>query len=304
MAFNTTNLQEYVNLRSKEIAIKAVMTPTTAKLLATSGNSASGLKPGLHAILKMSQDVNFQSGAGCGRNPGSAVTLSDKNMEVVAIADFLNICPKTLYSTFYSLMLSQGQDPEGELDSQFANYIIDNRNALIAAAIEKLIWQGDKTITGASNLKQIDGLLKQIVAGGTGTYIALADASADIIVKLQNDWLAMPEEVKNQEDFRVFISETDYNKYLVATANKNYFNPADPYKIFGTTATMVPTPGLNGTGKIVMARLSDLAYGVDGVNDSDSASFRYSMETEQQYLDYRFALGVGVVNSEQIGIAA
>ncbi len=302
MSFNTDNLSEYVNLKSQEIAVKAIMTPKTADLLVSTGNAQAGLKPGTHKILKLDQTVSFQSGEGCGRTPGTGPVLSEKDMEIVAIKENLNLCPKALYRTFYSIMLAKGQNPETEFANGFVDFIIDNRTAIIAAEIEKLIWKGDKTLTGANNLKYINGFLKQITVGGNGTYISLTDESTDIVTKLQNNWLAMPEEIKNQEDFRIFISETEYNKYLVAAANKNYFNPSEPFKVYGTTATLVPTPGLNGTGKEVYAKLSDLAYGLDGEGDSDSAMLKYSMETEQWYLDYRFALGVGIVQNSQIGI--
>lgn len=299
MGFNVQNLQQYVALKSKEIAVRTISEPKTAKLLIESGNSQSDLKPGSHDILKLSQTVSFQDGASCGRVAGNDVVLSQKRMEVVAIKENLDICPKTLYNTYFSLMLNSGQDPETETDSAFANFIMENRGALIANEIEKMIWRGDKTLTGANNLKYIDGLLKLIAAG---THIALTDDSTDIIERMQNNWLAMPEEITNKEDFRIFLSETDYNKYIVAAANKNYFNPSEPFKLFGTNATLVPTPGLNGTDKMVYARLSEFAYGMDGVNDSDSATYRYSVETEKHYVDFRFALGVGVVYTEQVGI--
>lgn len=301
MAFDISQASTIVGEHSQEIALKAVMSAPTANLLIQSANSQSGLKPGTHAIMKMNQTANFQSGSGCGRTAVGNINLSTKNMEVVAIADYINVCPKTLYSTLFAKMLANGQNPETEFEAAFLNFIKNDRVEVIAAQIENLLWQGDKTLTGSNNLKFIDGLLKQIVAGGAGTYISLTDVSADLVTKLQKNWLAMPAEVKNKPDFRIFIGEDKYNEYLVAAANKNYFNPSSPFNLYGTTAILQPTPGLNGKPQ-VYARLSDLQYGFDGEGDTDKAEFMYSMETKNHYLDFNFALGVGTVNTDQIGI--
>lgn len=298
MAFDMTNAQVIVGEHSQNIALKAVMSAPTANLLIQSANSQSGLKPGFHDIMKMNQSANFQAGGVSGRTAVGDILLSTKRMEVVAIADYSNIFPKTLYSTMFARMLAKGQNPETEFENAFLDFIKTDKNEVIAAAIENLLWQGDKSLTSNLKLKWIDGFLKQITEGSP---ISLTNTNADIVVRLQENWKLMPATLTSKSDFRIFLGEDTYNTYLVAAANKNYFNPSAPFNLYGTSAILVPTPGLNGKPQ-VYARLSDFQYGFDGEGDTDTAEFYYSPETKQFYLDYNFALGVGTVNNDQIGI--
>ena len=93
-------------------------------------------------------------------------------------------------------------------------------------------------------------------------------------------------------------------EYTVALANANIYKPTDDFKLFGTSLTIVPTPGLNGSGKLYAIRLSNMQLGLDGEGDSDSAELRYSIENLQWYQDFQFAVGVAVVRPTEVGVAS
>lgn len=303
MGFNIEQATELVNQLSNKMAVDTLMkTPTIANLI-KSANVQSGLKPGNHELRKMSQNVTFANGRGCGRNPVDDVVLSDKTMEVVSIKTELNLCADDLYSVLRAGMLSKGQNPETEFENAFLSFIENNRSQKIAVELEKLIWKGDKSLTGSNNLKWIDGFLKQATAGGAGTYIALSTTETDFIAKLQDLWSKMPDEIRDQSDFRIFMGNDTYTKYQIAAANKNYFNPASPFNLYGTSAIIEPTSGLNGTNKLVLATYSNLQFAFDGDKESEKAIYKYSIETQKHYLDFHFAIGVAVINSNEVGIA-
>ncbi|RZK45905.1 MAG: hypothetical protein EOO97_00280, partial [Pedobacter sp.] len=181
MSFDVSGLSAYVQNNSKAIATKAVANAQTAKLFIENGSVQTGIK-GTAAILKMDADVSLQDAA-CGiRNPLGGITLSNKTITVKPIMDVQNVCPKTLYSTFYAEMIKKGQAPQEELTPEFAQAIMDLRAKKISAVVEKLLWQGDTAITGATNnLKRIDGIVKQV-----GSGFAITASGADVIAKLQS----------------------------------------------------------------------------------------------------------------------
>lgn len=298
MSFDVTALSAYVASNSKEIATKAVANAQTAKLLIDNHQVQGGVK-GSAAILKMDADVNFQDGSNCSRTALGSTVLSSKNITVKPIVDYQNICPKALWNTYFAEMITKGQRPEESLTPEFAQSIMDLRAKKIASAIEVLLWQGDTTLTGSTNNKRIDGFIKQVGAG-----LAITASGSDIIAKLQSVYLQIPIEIRQSEDFRFFIGEDKAAEYKVALANKNLYKETDELTVFGTTAKIQPTAGLNGKNKVYATRISNFHLGLDGEGDAVGAELRYSNETKQWYMDFQFALGVAVVDESEVGVAS
>ena len=72
-------------------------------------------------------------------------------------------------------------------------------------------------------------------------------------------------------------------------------------KLFGANVTLQPTSGLNSTQQIVAARISNFHLGMDGQGEDEFADLRFSMETNQWYQDFHYALGVAVVYPAEVG---
>lgn len=298
MSFNPQSLETYVQDASREIATKAVTEAKTASLLISAGAVTAGVK-GSALILTMEADTQFQDGSACGRSPLGGVTLGDIKVAVAPIKDEQDFCNKTLYNSWFSQMLAKGQNPETEtLDASFAQSIMDNRAAKIAEGNEKLLWQGDTALTGANNMKYIDGILKQ-VSGNT----ELVETGSDIVAKLQSLYKQYNVTVRKQADFRIFIGEDMYDDYLIALSNANKFKEGAVGTLEGTTAKFEVVPGLNGTGKVVASRISNFHLGIDGTDDSHKAELRYSMETKKWYQDFHWAIGVKVIYADQVYVA-
>lgn len=303
MAFNVTELSDFVEAKSLEYSTLSVRNAQTAKLLIDSGNFQANVK-GSAAVLKLDVEANFQDGSTCSRTALGSVKLSDTTIEVASIADYQNLCPKSLYNTYYAKMLSEGQNPEAEFDMAFIDDIMLKRAENIAAEVEVMLWAGDKSLSGSNNNKYIDGILKQIPAGGTASYLELSTTGADIVLKLQAAYNSMPVEVRNKEDFRIFVGEDVFDEYSIALANKNVYKPVEDFMIFGTRAKLVPTSGLNTTDKIVAIRLSNLQLGIDGRADADSATMYFSQETKNWYQDFNFSVGIKVIRTSEAGIGS
>ncbi len=297
MSFDTSALTAYVQNNSKQIALQAVASAKTAKLLIDNSAVQFDVK-GSTGILKMDNTVILQDGSNCGtRNALGSVILTDKVITVKPLKDNTNICSKALYSTFFAQMVAAGNSPENGFTPEFAKSVMDNRAALFAAQIEQLIWKGDTSIVdGGSNLRFINGIEKQVGAG-----FAITATGADIIAKLQSVYLAMPVTERTQDDFRIFVGEDEYATYLVALANRNIFKATDDMALYGTLAKIEPVAGLNASGKVYATRISNLHLGLDG--HSDEAKLRFSMESENWYCDIYSSVGVAVVRPELVGVA-
>ena len=291
MAFDITGLGSFVQNNSKQYAMVSIASAKTAKALIESKNVQFGVK-GTAAILKLNSDVSLVDASSCGRTGGSAVKLSNKNIVVKPIADEANICPATLWNTFYANSVAQGQSPQEELLPIFAESIMNERAAKIAAVNEKLLWQGDTSLTGSTSMARIDGIGKQITSGVTVTGTTMVE-------KMQNLFLASNVDVRNQEDFVIAIGQDVYAEYLVALAAKNIFRTTDDNSIYGTTGKFFVTSGLNGTRKAYSVRWSNIQLGLDGEGDADKAELRYSVETKNWYQDFLYSLGVAVIWSTE-----
>ena len=299
MALSVSQINQYIPALSKDMATKAVADAVTAKLLASAGQLQVGIK-GKAAIVTLSQDVNLQDGSTCGaRNPLGTTGLGNGFITVAPIKDESNICPKTLYNSYNAYAIAKGQDPRNEtLLPDFLRNIFELKAAELNLAVENLLWNGDTTITGTSNLKYIDGILKQVLAG---SYIAISDTGATIVEKLQNVYSSMPVAVRTKSNFRIFIGQDSYDAYTIALANKNLFRLPGDYTLQGTSAILVPVSGLNGSNLAVAARLSNFQLGMDGDSEVDKVIMNFSVETNQWYVDYHFAVGIAVIFPSEVG---
>ena len=299
MAFDKSALTAEVSQHAKELAIKAIAGAKTAQLLIDNGAVTTGVK-GSARINKMNASSVFASGAGCQTRTASGdIVLANVDVVATKLKDAQNICPQTLYDTYFASMIGAGQDPEGEaLDNAFVMKIMENRAALIAAKNEILLWQGDTTATGDNTKKWFDGILKQLASG----TVSLTTAVGSYKSQMQAAFLGMPVAVRTQDDFRIFMGNDTYAQYQLELDNANRFNPAAPFSLVGTQGKIEVVPGLDGTGKVVFGRISDLHLGVDLVGDEDTASLKYSVETEQFYQDFHWSVGVKVVYADQMGV--
>lgn len=287
MAFNITNLGEYIK-NGQGYAIKSIAEAPTAKVLIDTRNVQFGVK-GKAAVLKLNSDVTLADGSVCSRTVSGAMNLSNRELEVVPVASYENLCPKTLWNTFYSESIRQGQLPEETFLPAFADAMMNERALKIAEVNESLLWRGDTTLTGTTNLKWINGIVKQV----TGTTTSATGST--MVEKLQNFYLACDATVRAQSDFVIAVSQQIYDEYLVALAGKNIYKPTDDRTLFGTTAKLHVTSGLNGTRTVVGLRLSNMQLGMDGQSDADTAQMRYSVETTNWYMDFVYGLGIVVV---------
>lgn len=299
MSFDVSQLEAYIKANGKPIARKAVASAKTAGLLIANRSTLHGVK-GDNQVPTFDVNADLQDGSVVGRNASGGTTFSDKVLKINRFKSQHNYRSDDLYGTYLSELLAIGQEPMGEqINPTIMDAIMERRAKKIGYEVEKLIWNGDKASATAS-LKLMDGILKQTA---TGT-IAITVTGADLIAKMQSAYKQMPVEISGAEDFVIFIGEDTYNDYKQAIwdAGKYHADSVDTLAGFG--AKVVAVSGLNGTSKMFMTSLSNLVFGVDKDSEMSEATLKWSIETEQWYMDFNFALGVLVVHADQVGVAS
>jgi len=295
MSYNVTSLPAYTSEQSRKFMLKSILGGKTIEFLTEKG-SFDPTAMGNTAIQLLETDVVWQDGSVCKLSELGSVALAQNVLVVQPIAMKFPLCARTLVKTYAVEDLKAKQRGEnGFDDALFIEHIGDDVASKNQAEIEKLVWQGDKTKTG--NMKFIDGFLKQLA---TGTFDLSTITGADIVAELQNAYLAMPIEVRDQEDFRIFLGKEVYDKYKAVLAGKNIYQAVDDNTLFGTTAIFQIANGLNGTNKAVYSRARNLQTGGD--LKSTELEHWYSKDDDEVKVQARFSLGATAIYKQEIGV--
>jgi len=296
MAYNISALPQYTDETSRAFISRAILGSQTISLL-TQANAFDPTAKGNKAVMLLNTDVQIQDGTSCGRNVLGDTTLGETILSVKDLKVNMNYCARDFEKTYAVQDLKAKMAGQVYDDALFLDYIGTEVSDKISAALEQMIWKGDKASGSTATLKQIDGFVKQITGA---TYVHLSGGtSGDTISQLQAFDLQMPIEISNKEDYRIFIGSDTFKKYVSQIAAKNLFNPNDQFTLWGSLSKLTPVDGLNGTGAVVAARMSQLQAGGE-MQDVKLENY-YDRPSEQVFFDSRFSLGVVPVYTESIG---
>ena len=263
--------------------------------------TATRQRIGLQTGIKKSAYLNYlelngvlQDGNGCGHNPLDEMTLSQRTIEVALIKEDGQICPETLIGKYAEYLVRVAAT---ENDLPFEQYILDTLTATINKKIEKLIWQGDTTQTSDTDIKWIDGFVKQILADTSAVSVDLSAVTAayDGILAI---YMAMPEEVLDRGG-EIYVSPSIYRAFLQNLVAKNWYHFGGPqdaapeeFILPGTDVKVVKTPGLAGSLSIIGTFADNLVYGTDGENDQEEVDVWWSQDDRVFKYQVKWASGV------------
>ena len=297
MGYNISQLPAYTNEQSTEFMLKSVLDAKTIDLLISAGSFMPELK-GSEAIQLMDKDVYFQDGSSCGRNPLGGVSLAQVEITAKRIKSNENYCIAELETKYTVEQLKAKHKGQVYDDLVFNEQIGSAWAEKAAMEIENMVWQGDITLTGSTNLKLIDGFVKR-VKNATDKINLSGATGATVTAKLQAIFRTMPVAVRKKEDFRIFISEEMHDEYVAENTSASLFKDVDTSKLVQTSAKLEVVSGLNETGVVIAARLRNLRAGGDLTNmELDKW---YSKETDSVNLDAKFSLGTQITYPQEIG---
>lgn len=160
----------------------------------------------------------------CNFNASGDTTIGEKYLDPVTMSVMDEICFKDLRQSWEAAMLKAGRQNE-TVPNDLAQFWIERMREKIAIAIEKLIFQGDTTLGGGSQLGFNDGLIKLWLADAnvidvdiTGTPGAPGITAANVIANLSAVYSAIPETIRGASDLVMITTPAIANFYQLAIA--------------------------------------------------------------------------------------
>ena len=289
--FVVTSLPAYVQ-DNKDLIIK------NFALVGTASRQRFGIQTG----IKTSADLNYlelnptlQDGKGCGFTALGSATLTQRTITTAIIKVNMDICPDSLLGKYAEYLVRIGANSN---ELPFEQYIIDGVTTEINKKIEKLIWQGDTTQASNTDLKWLNGILKQLASDSDKVAVSIA-ANTAIYDAIKAVYLAIPEETL-ERGAEIYVSPANYRDFLMAMVEKKYFNYSGPqdsapeeFVFPGTDVKVVKTPGLAGVNdRIVASFPENFVYGCDAEGDLEDVKVWFSDDDDLFKLKVKWNSGI------------
>jgi hypothetical protein len=185
----------------------------------------------------------------------------------------------------------------------------------ISSQLEKALWQGNTSSVDV-NLNKFQGLISLITAAGASVVnansvafhgsVETAITAANVISIFDSIYKAIPAQVVDKDDMVIFCGMDTFRTYTVALKTANQFHYTVDQKangefiLPGTTIKVIAVQGLNGTGDIVAARISNLFIGTDLLNEEERFEIFYAKEADQVRFVSEFKMGVNFAFPDEI----
>ena len=148
-------------------------------------------------------------------------TLNQKTMEVCDLKVNLEYCATTFEANYLSLQLRAGSNNEEVMPTSYADFVVNYVAEKVAADLELTMFQGN-TATASYPYSLCDGLVKQLQADGSVidvTATASSIVASNVIGELNRILEAVPADVRQQANFKIFVSQEIAFAYKQAQAS-------------------------------------------------------------------------------------
>lgn len=148
-------------------------------------------------------------------------TLNQKTMEVCDLKVNLEYCATTFEANYLSAQLRAGSNNEEAVPASYAQFVVDYVAEKVASDLEITMFKGD-TGTSSYPLNLCDGLVKQLLADSDVidvTATASTITQANVVGELNRLLEAVPSQVRNQPNFKIFVSQEIAFTYKQAQAS-------------------------------------------------------------------------------------
>ena len=289
--FVVTSLPAYVQ-DNKDLIIK------NFALVGTASRQRFGIQTGIKTSAYLNYlelNPTLQDGKGCGFTAAGSATLTQRTITTAVIKVNMDVCPDSLLGKYAEYLVRIGANSN---ELPFEQYIIDGVTTEINKKIEKLIWQGDTTQTSNTDLKWLNGILKQLASDSDKVAVSIA-ANTAIYDAIKAVYLAIPEETL-ERGAEIYVSPANYRDFLMAMVEKKYFNYSGPqdsapeeFVFPGTDVKVVKTPGLAGVNdRIVASFPENFVYGCDAEGDLEDVKIWFSDDDDLFKLKVKWNSGI------------
>lgn len=297
-AYEVSTITGFTDQTSTELITKSLLGGITAQNVTV----RLGLK-GTQQIQVLDSTIYPKDGA-CGWDPTGKTQYTQVALTVCPEKVNEALCPDDLYSTYQSLLLTQGETEESV---PFEEQIISVKSDQIKQRIEQKLWTA--TTSGGDCF---DGYKSVIVSGASG--VAASSGTAFDVSKsygtagnpiYEVDLLinALDDDAMSRDDLIVWMSFANFRKYVQALTAANYFQ-----NYIGSTSTtdnmsaihpntnikVLPTIGLNGEDTVIIGPSGYMFAGFDLLSDSESLDMWYSRDNDEIRIRANYNYGSAV----------
>ena len=286
-------LPTYLEQNVDQLIAKSVLGANTLDYISTQ----TGIKTSA-SINLLNTDVEFGDGSTCGFEDRGNQSITQRVIETGQIKVNMSYCEKNLLGKYTEKLVKIGAT---EADMPLGEYFTEDVIKAIKSAMEKAIWQGDKS-SGDANLNKFDGFLK-IMANDENVNKLGALENDTPYNKIKTLYERIP--VKILDEAVIFVGAEDYRSFIGELVEKNLYHYS-PEKgenelyFPGSTVRVIKVNGLNQTGKMVACRPDHLFYGTDLESNTEVFDFFYSRDNREFRLVVEWNAGVNYAFSDEI----
>ena len=311
MAFDVSALANYTKENESLLVTSSVLGSKTAGLIKSQGNVMVGVKSA-ETINIMDTDAVFQDGSSCGFNASGLTSFTQRTVTVGKIKLNEALCLKDLEAKYLQKAL-----PAGSMyDSMVYSEEYSNRKAeKIANQLENTLWRGDTTSVDV-NLNKFNGITTLITAAGASVVnansvalhgvVETAITDANVVSIFDDIYKAIPAQVVDKDDIAIFCGMDTFRTYTVKLKSSNLYHyqydgkANAEFYLPGTNVKVIAVQGLNGSGKIVAARISNFFIGTDLLNEEEKFEIFYAKEADQVRFVAEFKMGINFAFPDEI----
>lgn len=304
-------LETYVEQNKSELMLKTMFEAETAKHL----NLMTGIA-GDTTLNLLDVDPTLQDGSDCGWDEDGDVTASQRVLEPQPLKVNMGFCDKKLLNTYAQ---HQVKVAAGIKNLPFEEELTNGIKEGIGEKIEKMIWQGD-----GSKDNEFEGYLPILLKAKESVDVSYqGETKYNFIKKV---YLAAPSKIKSKSDCAIFVGKDVYDEYVqdLVAANLYHYDPANgknSYKLPGTNVPVIGVEGLSLNGEefainfggdgeddnivggnypVIVARTSNLVYGISGNGDDETIEAWYSKDNREFRFAVEFLAGVQVAYPSEV----
>lgn len=295
MAFDVAALNNFNNEVAGELIVKAIMVGSTIEY-ATVKEGVKYKEP----INLFEVDLNVVDGYGCVSTMAGTASFAQRDIEVCQLSSHDGLCLRDLDKKYLGVL-----QPAGGYNETFT--LVTEYSDQIVRGFQKyndqFIWTANTASGACSN--GLNQILSSATAGVvipnsiTGSAPTSTDIGDVVDVMIEN----LDADVQDREDLTVFMSITNFRKYITWLRNENnyHFDPAAVENRvnfmamkhpFTPNVTIVGTIGLQGSNRIVLGPAKHIVVGVDLLSDVSNFSLWYDINDDK--LKHRVVTKLGV----------
>ncbi len=311
MSFSVGTLAAYTKENEQLLVSASVLGSKTASLIKDAGNVMVGVKSA-ETINILSTDAIFQDGSSCGFNASGLTSFTQRTVTVGKIKVNEALCLKDLEAKYLQKALPAGSMYDSMVYSEEYSKLKTDK---IAQQLENTLWRGDTTSVDV-NLNKFAGITTLITAAGASVVnansvayhgsVETAITDANVVSIFDDIYKAIPAQVVDKDDIAIFCGMDTFRTYTVKLKSSNLYHyqfdgkANSEFYLPGTNVKVIAVQGLNGSGKIVAMRISNLFIGTDLLNEEERFEIFYAKEADQVRFVAEFKMGVNFAFPDEI----